>query len=82
MFEKLTATELERVQATASFPEYFEFVSDLRTGQGGRVDVAKAGVSRQTVKNRVQRSAEAAGAEIRFIRSGMDSVVFEVVGKA
>jgi hypothetical protein len=81
MFQKLNRTEVERFRATASFPEYVEFVGDIRKGDGGRVDVQAAGVGRQTVKNRLKASADATGMQIKFMRSRPTEVVFEVVGK-
>ena len=81
MFTKMSRTDLDRYRATASYPEYVEMVSDLRKGEGGKVIVEAAGVSRQTVKNRLKSSAAAAGVEIKFLRSPQTEVVFEVVGK-
>lgn len=81
MFKKLTRTDLDQRRATTSFPEYAEFVSSLKKGEGGLVNVEEAGVSRQTVKNRLKTSADASGVEIKFIRSPQEEVLFEVVGK-
>jgi len=81
VFEKLTRADLEPFRASGSNPEYAEFVGSLRKGEGGRVVVAKAGVGRQTVKNRLKSAATSVGQEIRFVRSATDEVVFEVVAK-
>jgi len=81
MFKKLSRADLERYRSTSSFPEYVEFIGGLKGGEGGEVDVEKAGVGRQTVKNRLKASADALGVNLRFIRSKPDRVVFEVSAK-
>jgi hypothetical protein len=82
MFQKLTRTDLERYRAVGRFQEYVDFLGELKKGEGARIDVAAAGVGRQSVKNRLNTSAAAAGVEIKFLRSKADAVVFEVVGKS
>ena len=81
MIERLTADQLDQIRAVGRNTEYVEFLASLRKGQGGRVNVAESGVSRQSVKNRVNAAAAAAGVQIKHLRSGQDVVVFEVVGK-
>jgi hypothetical protein len=80
MIEKLSRAELDRFRATASYPEY-EVIADMRKGEGGKVVVADAGVSRQTVKNRLKSTAKAYGIDIKFLRSKPELVVFEIAGK-
>jgi hypothetical protein len=82
MFQKPTRADLERYRAVGRFQEYVDFLGELKKGEGARIDVAVAGVGRQSVKNRVSACAAAAGVEIKYLRSGADSVVFEVVGTA
>ena len=82
MFQKLSRADLDLRRATSRFPEYVAFVGDLKKGEGGVVDVAAAGVGRQTVKNRLKAGADAVGDKIKFLRSSRDIVVFEVAGKA
>jgi len=81
MFRKLTRAELERYRVTSSYPEYAEFVSGLKPGEGGAVSVAEAKVGRQTIKNRLKTAAEANGTKIKFVRTKgtSDSIVFEVL---
>lgn len=80
MFERLSAEQLaRRGSGRGADPEYVKFVQSLSLGEGGRIDVTKAGVSRQSVKARAQRAAQEVGCEIKFHRSGADEVVFEVV---
>ena len=81
MIERLTPTDLDRMRSASRYPEYVEFLQGLRVGQGGRVVVADTGVSRQSVKNRINKAATVAGVEIAFLRSSPDIVVFEVVSK-
>ena len=60
-----------------------EYVAQMKkAGVGGLVgiDVPEEGVSRQTVKNRVKKTAEALGYTVKFWRSGEDDVVFEITG--
>lgn len=78
MFQKLSRAELERYRLTASFPEYTDFLTDMRKGDGGRVSVVEANVGRQTVKNRLKATASSLGMQIKFVRSKSDEVVFEV----
>lgn len=60
-------------------PEYVAFFRNCRVGDGGRATVAEEGVSRQSVKNRLNAAAAAAGVKIAYHRSGAEDVVFEVV---
>lgn len=59
---------------------YTAFLKSLRSGEGGKITVQDEGVSRQSVKNRLKKSADAAGVEIKFRRSAQELVIFEVVG--
>lgn len=80
--EKLTKKQLQEqsYRTGSGYEPYAEFLSSLRVGQGGRVTVADEGVTRQTVKNRLTKTAEALGVEISFRRSAKEIVVFEVKG--
>jgi hypothetical protein len=82
VFEKMNRADIDRYRVSRAYPEYMAFVSDIRKGEGGRVDVAAAGVGRQTVKNRLKNSAAASGTQIKFLRSRPTEVVFEVLAKA
>ena len=81
MIERLTPTELDRMRSASRHPEYVEFLQGLRVGQGGRVVVADTGVSRFSVKNRLNKAASVAGVEIAYLRTKPDVVIFEVVSK-
>lgn len=81
MIERLTSAELDRMRGASRRPEYVEFLQGLRVGQGGRVVVGDAGVSRQSVKNRITKAATVAGVEIAYLRTKPDVVVFQVVAK-
>ena len=61
MFTKLSPTDLARHRTTRSHPEYAEFLASLSVGEGGRVDLSKTGVKRQTVKNRLNSAAAGCG---------------------
>ena len=80
MFTKLSPTDLARHRTTRSHPEYAEFLASLSVGEGGRVDLSKTGVKRQTVKNRLNSAAAGCGIKVKFVRSAADLVVFQVLG--
>jgi len=82
-FERLTGPELRALRhagGSRALSEYVAFLGDISLGQGGKVNVSAAKVSRHTVKNRLKSAARGARKEIKFLRSGEETVVFEVVG--
>lgn len=84
IFQKLTKTDIAAHtggQRRGANEEYVEFLKTVRVGQGGRVDVKQAEVSRQTVKNRLNRAASDLGKGISYVRSSPDWVVFEIVNR-
>ena len=82
-FEKLTAEQLNAASGTSTaYAEYVAFLRPLRVGQGGKTSVKDEGVSKQTVKNRMIKAAEAAGVKIKFRRSSAEEVIVEVAGRA
>lgn len=78
-FEKLTRTQLNALSGNAPNQEYISFLSGLKAGEGGRTTVKKAKVGRQTIKNRLRKTASHLGVEIKFRRSPAEEVVFEIV---
>lgn len=78
MFQKWTATDLDRHRALLFWEPYVEFLGQLEKGEGGRVRVAAAGVGRATVKRRIRGAARGLGMTVSFIRTGPSEVVFEV----
>lgn len=77
---KLSAAELSsRGGRRSANGEYVRFLKGLVVGEGGEAIVATEGASRQTVKNRLQRAADESRVTLKFLRSGADSLVFEVV---
>ena len=82
MFQKLTQPQvsaLRRATGRGAQAEYVAFLKDIPVGNGGKVLVAGANASRWAVKNRLKRAAGELGKEIKFLRSGEEAVVFEVV---
>lgn len=81
--EKLTRKQLEEhaYSRAGGYEPYTAFLQSLRAGEGGTVAVAEEGVTKQTIKNRLNTSADAAGVEISFRRTGKEKVVFEVTGR-
>lgn len=74
-FEKLSAAEL------AADPTYVKFLKNLKVGEGARATVQEEGVGKVTLKKRLSQAAVAAGVDIKFHRSDVESVVVEVVGR-
>lgn len=83
-FEKMTKAELARYQggSRAGHAEYIPFLKDLKVGEGGWTTVEQEKVGRQTIKNRLVKSAEQLGMKIKFKRAEANKVVFEVVKTA
>jgi hypothetical protein len=81
--EKLSREQLQNTgtRSTAD-PAYVKFLKDLKAGEGGRTDMKNETVTRQTVKNRLQRAADEMGMEVKFLRSSADEVRFKVVSAA
>jgi hypothetical protein len=79
--QKISREEMARSRGggRGAHPEYLAFFHSCQVGDGGRAVVADEGVSRQSVKNRLNVAAAQAGATIRYHRSGPEDVVFEVV---
>jgi hypothetical protein len=76
----LSAEELvQRRSAAGASAEYIQALTSISPGGGGEVVVADEGVSRQSVKNRLERAAKLANVPIRFVRSDQDRVLFEVL---
>ncbi|MCB9176728.1 MAG: hypothetical protein H6648_06150 [Caldilineae bacterium] len=78
--EALSKKDLEeKAPASRVHPEYVSFLTSARLGTGGRLYVAKEGVSRQSVKNRLKAAAVVTGKNIKFLRSPSEQVVFQIV---
>ena len=75
--QKLSKKDFET--PVAGHPEYIEFLSSARVGEGGRLMVDEEGVSRQSVKNRLNIASKVTGKNLRFYRSAPSEVVFQVV---
>ncbi len=61
--------------------EYVKFIRNLKPGEGGRTTVEEEKVSRQTIKARLKKAADAAGVPIKFRRAPENEVIFEVLGQ-
>lgn len=77
--QKLTRAQLAGAGDAGVYLPYCQFLAGLSAGDGGRATVADEGVSRQTIKARLNAAAAASDMEIKFHRSGKDEVIFEVV---
>lgn len=56
--------------------EYAKFIKKMKAGQTAHVSVTDEKVTRQAVKLRISKAAEAVGATVKFMRSGTDEVMF------
>ena len=78
--ESLSKKDLEVTSSPGTLrQEYVEFLESCRMGSVGRLEVANEGASRQTVKNRLRKAADATGKKIKFLRSAASQVIFQVV---
>lgn len=76
----LTADEIARRTATSGpVAELAGQLSQLKPGMGGVLSVSEERTSRQTLKNRIQKASQVSGVPIKFVRSGAEEVVFQVV---
>ena len=81
MFKALSRADLDRMRGRTVYPEYGNFMSGLKKGEGGVVDVTQAKAGKQTVKNRVKATAQGLGMSVKFLRSTQDEVIFEVTAR-
>ena len=77
--QKLSKTDLARHRSGGGYGPYMSFIQGLKVGEGGWTTVAAEKVGRQTIKNRLKKTADHLGVQIKFKRSDADRVVFEVV---
>ena len=73
---KLSAKDLNRRPKGRPKPEYTEFLTSLRAGEGGRTTTDREKATKQTVKNRLNTAASHAGVKIHYLRSSAKDVVF------
>ena len=79
--QKLSARDLAEPKVAKKTSEYHDFLKKTRVGSGGKESVSASGVSRQSIKNRLNKAASDTGVKIKFLRSGPDEVKFIVTGK-
>ena len=72
--EKLTSDELDMYGS-----QYVAFLKTLKPGEGAQASVTEEGVTKITLKRRLERAAARADIEIVFLRSDPNSVVLERV---
>lgn len=79
--QKISRDEMARTRGggRGANREYVSFFRTLRPGDGGKAVVAEEGVSRPTLKKRLDAAAREAGVTITFHSSSAAEVVFEVV---
>jgi hypothetical protein len=78
--ERISAEQLILLKvAEKCTPEYLAFVQRMMPGDGGRAIVAKEGITRQAIRNRLDAAAEFLGTELEYLPSGRDEVAFVAV---
>jgi hypothetical protein len=81
--QKLTKAQLMGDQRSAGANiEYVRFLRGLKPGEGGETTVEEEGVSRQTIKARLNKAAGELGVGIKFHRSPANQVIFEITDGA
>lgn len=83
--EKLSRAEIESLRSGGSReadPEYVRFMRTMKPGDIGRGSIKAERVTKQSLKNRLNKAAAAAGVKIKFLRSRRggdpDIVMFEL----
>lgn len=71
-FDKLTAD-----QVTAYGSQYVSFLRSLKPGEGARAKCSEEGVTKITLKKRLEKAAGMANVQIKFHRSPEDQVILE-----
>jgi hypothetical protein len=69
--EKMSRAEMETYRgggARVADQEYVRFLRTLKPGEGGRANAKTEGVTRQSMKNRLNKAAVAAGVKIKYLR--------------
>jgi hypothetical protein len=74
--DKVSAKELNRRPKGRPRRDYVDFLSGLRSGDGGRTTTEREKATKQTVKNRLNTAAAHAGVKIFYKRTPPNEVVF------
>lgn len=83
--EKMSRAEMESLRgggARGANQEYVRFLRSLKPGEGGKVSAKTEGVTRQSLKNRLNAASKESGVKIKYLRnrrgSDRDVLVFEL----
>ena len=77
--QAMSKKDFQNHTSSAGYPEYIAFLRSAKVGEGGKLTLTEEGVSRQTIKNRLNTAAKITGRKIKFYRSPAEKVVFQVV---
>lgn len=70
--EKLSRVEIESLRGGGgreADPEYVRFMRTMKPGDVGRANLTTEGVTKQSMKNRLNKAAGSAGVKVKFLRS-------------
>lgn len=76
--ERLTPSQLKGRPRGRANPQYVEFLTSLRAGEGGRATTKGEKATKQTIKNRLNTASKHLGLKVHYLRSPADEVVFWV----
>ena len=79
--QKMSKAELTRYRPSRGGGAYVADLKEMKVGEGGKATTKQEKCTKQTIKNRLNKSADALGMKIKYIRSGADEVVFQVVSR-
>jgi hypothetical protein len=74
--ERLTAAQLSANQ------EYVNVLKSLKVGEGVKATVQGERVGKITIKKHLEGAAEAAGVQLKYVRTGPQEVVAEIVNRS
>jgi hypothetical protein len=68
----------EKRPRSSYLAEYRSYLTDLATGEGGEL-ILDAGEKKATIKNRLKHAARVEDKQLRYLRTGVDRVRFQVM---
>ena len=77
--QAMSKKDFQDYTSSGGHAEYVSFLKSANVGAGGKLTLKEEGVSRQTIKNRLNTAAKITGRKIKFYRSPATEAVFQVV---
>jgi hypothetical protein len=79
--QKMSKAELKKYRPSGGSGVYTADLRDMKVGDGGMATTKQEKCTKQTIKNRLNKSAEGLGMKIKYLRSSAEEVVFQVVSR-